>query len=117
LAAASARNLNRPVKLVVSRSMMFQSVGHRPAIDQRIQLAADKSGKLTAIQQDYVNHAFMLDDYDEGCAEATGFLYSCHNVLATAGIARRNVGSPTSMRGPGAVPGLYALEALWMSSL
>jgi xanthine dehydrogenase YagR molybdenum-binding subunit len=111
LAAASARNLNRPVKLVVSRSMMFQSVGHRPAIDQRIQLAADKSGKLTAIQQDYVNHTSMLDDYDEGCAEATGFIYSCANVLATAGIARRNVGSPTSMRGPGAVPGLYALES------
>jgi xanthine dehydrogenase YagR molybdenum-binding subunit len=29
LTAACARNLKRPVKLVVSRSMMFQSVGHR----------------------------------------------------------------------------------------
>ncbi len=111
LAAASARNLNRPVKLVVSRSMMFQSVGHRPAIDQRIQLAAEKSGKLTAIQQDYVNHTSMLDDYDEGCGESTSFIYSCPNVLATAGIARRNVGTPTSMCGPGAVPGLFALES------
>jgi xanthine dehydrogenase YagR molybdenum-binding subunit len=32
LAAACARNLNLPVKLVVSRQMMFQNVGHRPAI-------------------------------------------------------------------------------------
>jgi xanthine dehydrogenase YagR molybdenum-binding subunit len=111
LAAACARNLKRPVKLVVSRSMMFQSVGHRPAIDQRIQLAADASGKLTAIQQDYVNHTSMQDDYDEGCGEATGFLYSSPNVLVTGGLARRNVGTPTSMRGPGAVPGLYALES------
>lgn len=111
LAAACARNLNRPVKLVVSRSMMFQSVGHRPAIDQRIQLGADVSGKLTAIQQDYVNHTSMQDDYDEGCGEATGFLYSCANLLVTGGLARRNVGTPTSMRGPGAVPGLYALES------
>ncbi|MGO4517816.1 xanthine dehydrogenase family protein molybdopterin-binding subunit [Terriglobus sp. 2YAB30_2] len=111
LAAASARNLNRPVKLVVSRSMMFQSVGHRPTIDQRVQLAADKSGKLLAIRHDYVNHTSMLDDYDEGCAESTGFMYSCPNVLATSGLVRRNVGTPTSMRGPGAVPGLYALES------
>lgn len=111
LAAACARNLGRPVKLVASRSMMFQSVGHRPAIDQRIGLGADASGKLTAIRQDYVNHTSVLDDYDEGCGEATGFLYSCPNVLVTGGIARRNVGSPTSMRGPGAVPGLYALES------
>jgi len=111
LAASCARNLNRPVKLVVSRSMMFQSVGHRPAIDQRIQLAADAAGKLTAIQQDYVNHTSMLDDYDEGCGEATGFIYSSPNVLVTGGLARRNVGTPTSMRGPGAVPGLYALES------
>ncbi len=111
LAASCARNLERPVKLVVSRSMMFQSVGHRPATDQRIQLAADASGKLTAIQQDYVNHTSILDDYDEGCGEATGFIYSSPNVLVTGGLARRNVGTPTSMRGPGAVPGLYALES------
>ena len=110
LAAACARNLQRPVKLVVSRSMMFQSVGHRPAIDQRIQLAADSGGKLLAIQQNYVNHTSIQDDYDEGCGEATGFLYSCPNVLAAGALARRNIGTPTSMRGPGAVPGLYALE-------
>lgn len=111
LAAACARNLNRPVKLVVSRSMMFQSVGHRPAIDQLIQLGADTNGKLNTIVQDYVNHTSILDDYDEGCGEATGFLYSCPNVLVTGGLARRNIGTPTSMRGPGAVPGLYALES------
>lgn len=111
LAASCARNLNRPVKLVVSRSMMFQSVGHRPAIDQRIQLAADTNGKLKAIQQDYVNHTSMQEDYDEGCGEATPFLYSTPNLLVTGGLARRNVGTPTAMRGPGAVPGLYALES------
>jgi xanthine dehydrogenase YagR molybdenum-binding subunit len=111
LAAACARNLKRPVKLVVSRQMMFQSVGHRPAIDQRIQLAADADGKLTAIQQDYVNHTSMLDDYDEGCGEVTPFMYSTSNLLVTGGLARRHVGNPTAMRGPGAVPGLFALES------
>ncbi|MBB5061916.1 xanthine dehydrogenase family protein molybdopterin-binding subunit [Granulicella mallensis] len=111
LAAACARNLNRPVKLVVSRQMMFQNVGHRPAIEQRIQLAAEPDGKLTAVQQDYVNHTSMLDDYDEGCGEITPFIYSTQNLLVTGGLARRNVGNPTAMRGPGAVPGLFALES------
>jgi xanthine dehydrogenase YagR molybdenum-binding subunit len=111
LAAACARNLGRPVKLVVSRQMMFQNVGHRPAIDQRIQLAAGPDGKLIALQQDYVNHTSILDDYDEGCGEVTPFTYSTPNLLVTGGLARRNVGNPTAMRGPGAVPGLFALES------
>jgi xanthine dehydrogenase YagR molybdenum-binding subunit len=111
LAAACARNLRRPVKLVVSRQMMFQSVGHRPGIDQRIQLATAADGKLTAVQQDYINHTSMLDDYDEGCGEVTPFMYSTSNLLVTGGLACRNVGNPTAMRGPGAVPGLFALES------
>ena len=111
LAAACARNLRRPVKLVVSRQMMFESVGHRPAIEQRMQMAAQADGKLTALQQDYVNHTSILDDYDEGCGEVTPFMYSTANLLVTGGLARRNVGTPTAMRGPGAVPGLFALES------
>ena len=111
LAAACARNLKRPVKLVVSRAMTFESTGHRPITDQRVQLAADGTGRLTAIQHDYVNQTNMQDDYDEGCGEATGFMYSCPNVLVTGKLVRRNMGAPTSMRGPGAVPGLYALES------
>ena len=54
LAAACARSLNRPVKLVVSRSMMFQSVGHRPATAQQVLLAAEPSGKLLSIGHHYV---------------------------------------------------------------
>src|SRR6202041_2431536 len=111
LAAACSRNLKRPVKLVISRQMMFQSVGHRPAIAQRIQLSAEADGRLTALQQDYVNHTSMLDDYDEGCGEVTPFMYSTANLLVTGGLVRRNVGNPTARRGPGAVPGLFALES------
>ena len=44
LAAAAARKLNRPVKLVVDRRMMFQTVGHRPRIQQRVRLGATREG-------------------------------------------------------------------------
>ncbi|MBP0595246.1 xanthine dehydrogenase family protein molybdopterin-binding subunit [Paraburkholderia sp. LEh10] len=111
LAAAASRHTGQPVKLVVSRKMMFQNVGHRPTTQQRMRLSADSSGKLTSIRHDYVNHAAIADDYEESCGEITPFLYSVPNLRVTSGIVRRNVGSPTSMRGPGAVPGLYALES------
>jgi xanthine dehydrogenase YagR molybdenum-binding subunit len=111
LAAAAARQLERPVKLVLSRRMMFSTVGHRPRIEQRVRLGASAEGKLGALAHDYVNHTSILDDYEENCGEATPHLYSCPNLRVTSALARRNVGTPTSMRGPGAVPGLFAIES------
>src|SRR5207248_164395 len=111
LAAAAARQLGKPVKLVVSRKMMFQTVGHRPRTQQRVRLGATGEGKLVSLQHDYINHTAILDGYHEDCGESTAFHYSVPNLRVTFGRARRNVGSPTAMRGPGAVPGLYATES------
>jgi xanthine dehydrogenase YagR molybdenum-binding subunit len=111
IAASAARNLNRPVKLVLTRDMMFQSVGHRPLTQQRVRLGATPDGKLVSLMHDSLNHTSILDDYSEGCSEATPYSYSTPNLRATSGLVRRNVGTPTSMRGPGAVPGLFALES------
>jgi len=44
LAAAAARKLGKPVKLVLSRKMMFQTVGHRPRTQQRVRLGATADG-------------------------------------------------------------------------
>jgi xanthine dehydrogenase YagR molybdenum-binding subunit len=90
---------------------MFQSAGHRPRTQQRVRLGATPDGKLVSLQHDYVNHLAMLDYYHEDCGEATAFHYSVPNLRVKFGRARRNVGSPTPMRGPGAVPGLYATES------
>ncbi|MGA8528344.1 MAG: xanthine dehydrogenase family protein molybdopterin-binding subunit [Acidobacteriaceae bacterium] len=111
IAAQASRNLGCPVKLVVTRDMMFQNVGHRPRTQQRIRLGATPEGKLVALMHDSLNHTSILDDYSEGCSEATPYSYSVANLRATSGLVRRNVGTPTSMRGPGAVPGLFALES------
>ncbi|SAK43835.1 aldehyde oxidase and xanthine dehydrogenase [Caballeronia hypogeia] len=111
LAAAATRQLERPVKLVLSRKMMFQNVGHRPTTQQRVRLAATPDGKLVSLRHDFVNHAAIADEYMEDCGEATPSMYSTPNLRVTGGTVKRNVGSPTSMRGPGAVPGLFALES------
>ena len=111
LAAAAARQLGKPVKLVVSRKMMFQTVGHRAHTQQRMRLGATREGKLVSLQHDYVYHLSMIDHYHEDCGEATAFHYSVPNLRVSFGRARRNIGATADMRGPGAVPGLYATES------
>ena len=111
LAAAAARQLGKPVKLVLSRKMMFQTVGHRPRTQQRVRLGATPEGKLVSLQHDYVYHRSMLDPHHEDCGEATPFQYSVPNLRVTFGRAKRNIGAGADMRGPGAVPGLYATES------
>jgi xanthine dehydrogenase YagR molybdenum-binding subunit len=111
LAAQSSRLLGRPVKLVIDRKMMFTNVGYRPHTQQTMKLSATKEGKLTSLQHHYATLAGMDGEYKENCGEVSSFFYNVDNVKVTSGVARRNVGTPTSMRGPGAVPGLYALES------
>ena len=111
LAAAAARQLSKPVKLVVSRKMMFHNVGHRPRTQQRVRVGAKRDGKLVSLQHDYIYHRSMLDAHHEDCGEVTPFQYSVPNLRVTFGRAKRNVGAGADMRGPGAVPGLYATES------
>ena len=111
LAAAAARDLNRPVKTVVDRRMMFFTVGHRPHTVQRVKLGATPDGKLVSTEHEYVNDSNILDDRGENCGEATPLLWSSPSLRVRSAIVNRNIGSPAPMRGPGAVPGLYATES------
>lgn len=111
LAGAAARNLLRPVKLVVTREMMFHNVGHRTSTQQRMRLSATPEGRFTSLQQDYVYQTARRETRKENCGETTGYLYSSPNLRVTAAYARRDVAPSTSMRGPGAVPGLFAIES------
>lgn len=111
LAAAAARQVGRPVRLVLSRKMMFHTVGHRPRTQQRVRIGATQEGKLLSLQHDYIYTTSMLDAHHEDCGEATPFQYSVPNLRVTFGRAKRNTGAGADMRGPGAVPGLYAIES------
>ncbi|HKE58419.1 MAG TPA: xanthine dehydrogenase family protein molybdopterin-binding subunit [Pyrinomonadaceae bacterium] len=111
LAAAASRQLRKPVKLVLSRRMMFFNVGHRPRTQQRVRLGATQDGKLVSLHHDYVYTRSMLDAHHEDCGETTPFQYSVPNLRVTWGRAKRNIGPGADMRGPGAVPGLYATES------
>jgi xanthine dehydrogenase YagR molybdenum-binding subunit len=111
MAAVASRQLQRPVKLSLSRRMMFSNVGYRPRCEQQMKIGATADGKLVALRQDYLNQTSYVDDVDEGCGEATPYLYSVPNLEVTSALVQRNTGTPSPMRGPGAVPGLFAMES------
>jgi xanthine dehydrogenase YagR molybdenum-binding subunit len=111
IAAGVAREVGAPVKLVVSRQSMFEAVGHRPRTQQRFKLGATPDGKLVSLSHEYLNQTSVLDDYKEDCGEATPFMYSVANLRVASALSRGNIGTPTAMRGPGAVPGLFAMES------
>ena len=111
LAAAAARQVGKPVRLVLGRKMMFHAVGHRPRTQQRVRVGATREGKLVSLHHDYIYTRSILDAHHEDCGEATPFQYSVPNLRVTFGRAMRNVGGGADMRGPGRVPGLYATES------
>ncbi len=113
LAAAAARDLGRPVKLVLSRKQNFESAGHRARTQQRVRLGAERDGTLVSLLHEYVNQRSFRDEYDESCGEATPYFYGTPNLLVAGAQAKQHVGAPTAMRGPGAVPGLFATESAY----
>ncbi|WP_176053387.1 xanthine dehydrogenase family protein molybdopterin-binding subunit [Paraburkholderia caribensis] len=110
-ASAAARAVGRPVKLVVPRAQMFTTTGHRPETLQRLRLSADASGRLTSLRHESINTTSFTDAFTENCGGVSRSLYSCPNVLVSHKTVQVNQGSSTSMRAPGAAPGLFALES------
>ncbi|MGB6300057.1 MAG: xanthine dehydrogenase family protein molybdopterin-binding subunit [Rivularia sp. (in: cyanobacteria)] len=111
LAAIAAREVKRPVKLVLTRQDMFNVIGHRSATEQLVKLGASSDGKLTAIIHDGISHTSMYDDFVEPFTIATHLLYACPNLQASQRIVKINKGTPFAMRAPGETPGTFALES------
>jgi len=110
LAAAAAKLLQRPVKLTLTRPQMFDSAGQRARTEQRLSIAADKSGKLVALRHATTTHSSPTHDYTEPCGNMSRMLYSCPNVEVSHRLVRLNLTTPCPMRAPGETPGVYALE-------
>ena len=76
LAAAAARVVGRPVKLVLSRSQMYSNVGYQPRMVQAVALGADAGGRLAAIRHDVVNVTGVSDDFVEFATAASKAMYA-----------------------------------------
>jgi xanthine dehydrogenase YagR molybdenum-binding subunit len=110
LTAMAARELKRPVKIVYTRTQMFTGHGHRPYTIQKVALGADKAGKLTAMIHEAVHNTSSFEDFNDATTGFTRQVYACPNLLAPTKIASIDLNTPTWMRAPGAVSGMFALE-------
>jgi xanthine dehydrogenase YagR molybdenum-binding subunit len=111
LAAMAARALGRPVKLAVTRPQMCSLTGHRPRTLQKVALAADASGQLTAIHHEVTSETSRFDEFVEPAAAQTRMLYACANVRTAHRLVRVDVPTPTFQRAPGESTGTFALES------
>jgi xanthine dehydrogenase YagR molybdenum-binding subunit len=109
LAALGAKAAGRPVKLALTRPMMFNNTTHRPATIQRVRLGATPDGKLTAIA-----HSSTSGDLPKGKPETavsqTKLMYAAPNRETYMKLAVLDLPEGNAMRAPGEAPGLMVLE-------
>lgn len=109
-ASIAAQELGRPVRVVMARQQVFEGTMRRSETRQRIRLAADTEGRLTALgQEDRVSN-LVGESFSEPTAQATHFLYGGENRRFKQEVARVNRTCAGSVRAPGEAVGMLALE-------
>lgn len=111
LCAAVARQIQRPLKVVVSRRQMTANTGHRSETEQTVKLTAANDGKLKAIVHTAKSATSPVEVFTEPCTNITPVMYAAPNMQLNQTVAALNVGTPTFMRAPGETPGMWALES------
>jgi xanthine dehydrogenase YagR molybdenum-binding subunit len=111
LTAMAARHVGRPVKLMLTRPQMFTATGHREEQEQRVELGATRSGRVTAIRHDKLSITSPFDDWAEPATGVSSQLYACEHYLGVHRLVRGNTMTPTFTRGPGETLGVFTLEA------
>jgi len=109
-AAIAAKQLGRPVKAVMARQQVFEATVRRSNTEQRIRLAADATGKLSAIGHETLTSNQSTEDYFEPAGIGTHMLYGGENRIITHDIVDVNFVVSGSMRAPGEAVGMMALE-------
>lgn len=111
LTALAARTVGRPVKIVLTRPQMFNSIGHRPETLQHVKLGATREGRLVAIDHEAISTRGIEEYNVELITYGTPAAYACPNVATHDVQVALNIPSPNAMRGPGAVEGNFAIES------
>ena len=109
-AAVAAKQLKRPVKVVMARQTVFEATIRRSNTVQHMRLGADAHGRLTAIGHETIVANIEGQSMYEPAGMATHFLYGGANRLITHDMVRLSLTVSGSMRAPGEAVGMLALE-------
>ncbi|MEV6768284.1 xanthine dehydrogenase family protein molybdopterin-binding subunit [Nocardia sp. NPDC051030] len=110
LAPMLARELGRPVKVVLDREQMFYGTGLREEQEQHVTLVADDAGTFTGLRHHKLSVTSPFDDWAELSLGVAGQAYGIPNWDAQYKLIRGNTMTPTFMRGPGEASGMVAME-------
>ena len=110
LSVLAARELKRPVRVMLTRQQMF-TIGYRPWSIQQLRLGANEDGALQAIEHDALTSTSRLEDYSENDVGWSAALYHCPNISRSYKVAQIDCYTPTDMRAPGGATGVWALES------
>jgi xanthine dehydrogenase YagR molybdenum-binding subunit len=112
IAALAAREVGRPVKLVLTRRQLYFGVGYRPAYEYKVRLGSDRSGRLTAMTHDLRAETSRYETFAErGVISPGQMLYTTPNVAQTYRTVPLDVNTPTPMRGPGYSSAAFPIES------
>ncbi|NUS29379.1 MAG: xanthine dehydrogenase family protein molybdopterin-binding subunit [Streptomyces sp.] len=111
VAALAARELKRPVKLVLSRRQMYFGTGFRPSYDYRLRLGSDRRGRLTAMVHEMDAETSSYEKFEEAIMLAGQMFYSTPNVSQEYRKVPLDVNTPLWMRGPGFSNASFAIES------
>jgi xanthine dehydrogenase YagR molybdenum-binding subunit len=111
LASFAARQVHRPVKLVLTRKQMYSGIGYRPTSRQRLAIGADRSGRIAVTIHEGRSETARYALYEDGMTASPKFMYTSPNMRSEYRVVPLDVNLPTFMRGPGATTGTFALES------
>lgn len=111
LAVAAAKVARRPVKLVLSRAGVHHTVGGRTPSEQRVALAANERGELTALIHTGITQTTEHNDFPEQFTFPARHLYRSESLWLRQQIVYLDIVPNTFMRAPGESIGTFALES------
>jgi xanthine dehydrogenase YagR molybdenum-binding subunit len=110
MAAIAAQRLDRPVKIAMARAQLFHNVYRRTDTRQRIRLAADADGSLTALAHDSLVSQGPDGGFMEPVALGSLSLYSAAARQFTHRVVTLDMVQAGAIRAPGEAVGMLALE-------
>ena len=109
-ASIAAKQLGRPVRVVMSRQQVFQCIMRRSETTQRLRLCVDEDGKLTGFGHQALVSNLPGETFAEPVLQSSHFLYGGENRELLLEVARIHQMTAGSVRAPGEAVGMPALE-------
>ncbi len=111
LAAAAAKLVQRPVRIMVSREGVFRIVGGRTITEQRVALGAQADGTLDAVIHTGTVAMTPHNEMPEPFILPAKSAYASRSFLLDVETVKMNMTANTFMRAPGEAVGTFGLES------